>query len=166
MGKQAIVLSGISGTGKTRYRESHLAEFPYVDISDVYKDVPGISWDAAVSAVATRALKLFQEHDTVVIEGYFLKGTPSRLQLIHELRVGGVRVKIINMLEPSLGIIEKRLRDSGRPDWKQKLNIATSVISKRQEDFKLEQGSVDGCRARLTTIERIVPDPFPRLPEE
>lgn len=131
--KWAIILSGVSGTGKTRHREKNLAKFPFVDISDVYREVEGISWDAAVSAVATKALKLFQESDTVVIEGYFLERTPSRYQLVWELHDQGILVKIINMKQPSLEVIEQRLRDSGLPDWKQRLETAIRVINKQEK---------------------------------
>ena len=84
---KAIVMTGVPGAGKTRYRESNLSHLPHVDIKDIYDAVGDISWDAAVMAMLVKAGKLFQDGaSTVVLEGVFLPGTPSRELLERELR--------------------------------------------------------------------------------
>ena len=84
---KAIVMTGVPGAGKTRYRESNLSHLPHVDIKDIYDAVGDISWDAAVMAMLVKAGKLFQDGaSTVVLEGIFLPGTPSRELLECELR--------------------------------------------------------------------------------
>ena len=85
---KAVVLCGVPGSGKTyeRLTNRELASLPFVDVAGVYKDIPDISWDVAVMAMLVKAGKLFQSGaNTVVLEGMFLPGTPSRELLEREL---------------------------------------------------------------------------------
>jgi 2-phosphoglycerate kinase len=76
-----ILLSGVSGVGKTHLREnSYLSEYPYVDIADIYTEWPEVGWFDATNKLIDKVHKLLSrsDTDTVVIEGYFLPGTQSR----------------------------------------------------------------------------------------
>jgi hypothetical protein len=94
--KRAIVLSGVSGTGKTyaRLNEPELKELLHLDIADAYREFPELGWFEALHALLKRARKAFEKHDTVVIEGYFLRGSTSRTILVNDLRVANVRWQI------------------------------------------------------------------------
>ena len=85
--KRVIVLCGVSGVGKTwaRTHISELMDLPYVDIADVYRDMPYAGARVATEALINKVLKLLKEHDSVVVEGYFLPDTPSRSLLITRL---------------------------------------------------------------------------------
>lgn len=85
--KRVIILCGVSGVGKThaRLHDPELVDLPYVDIADVYRDLPYASARVATEALINKVLKLLKEHDSVVVEGYFLPDTPSRSLLITRL---------------------------------------------------------------------------------
>ena len=95
MPKKVIVLSGVSGTGKThaRLHDPELKNLPCVDIADVYREFPEFSWYEALPAMLKRMRKELEEHDTVIVEGYFLPGTRSRNALDTDLRVAGVDIE-------------------------------------------------------------------------
>jgi len=112
--KTLIILSGVSGVGKTRHRENHpdFKDLPCVDMADIYRDIPNIPRGiSGTMALWTRVAGKFKEHgvDTVVAEGYFLKGTESRGCLVTMAKNAGVKVRIINFWAP-LDECEKRLR--------------------------------------------------------
>jgi predicted kinase len=92
--KRVICLSGVSGTGKTWWREhskdhKHL---PFVDIADIYKEAP-VQWGfPAVYALWQKVEPLLAEHDMVIVEGYFLKGSESRMALNHFCERAGVEL--------------------------------------------------------------------------
>ena len=106
-----ILLSGVSGVGKTYLRQnSYLSDFPAVDIADVYDDLPSANWSEAVSALTAKVKKLLDDHDTVVVEGYFLPGTESRKMLGHQLwGYSGQEY----FLHAPYDICAQRIRDSG-----------------------------------------------------
>ena len=95
MGKRAIVLCGVSGTGKThaRLNDPELKGLPHFDIADVYREFPEFDWPTALAALCKRLRGAFQNHPAVVVEGYFLPGTPSRRILDADLRVAGASVE-------------------------------------------------------------------------
>lgn len=112
--KRILVLAGVSGTGKTRYRRRHLANYPYIDIADLYKEFPSLMRGApAVITLSYRLHKLLGEHlvGTVVIEGYFLRGSESRATLITEAQAWGVPIHFMNFWDP-LEVCEQRLRQA------------------------------------------------------
>jgi predicted kinase len=94
--KKAIVLTGISGTGKTyaRLNDPALRDLPCVDIADVYREFPEFGWLDALHALLKRVRLLLQKHDTIVIEGYFLPRSTSRTILGEDLKVAGAQVEI------------------------------------------------------------------------
>jgi len=100
--KKAIILSGVSGTGKTyaRTHDPELKDLPYVDIADVYREFPELDWSAAAGAVEKRAARLLQEHDTIVIEGYYLPGSTTRRWLVSALKIAGAQVEIREFWAP------------------------------------------------------------------
>ena len=109
--KELIILSGVSGTGKTRYRTTHpdFEDLPHVDMAEIYRDIPAVPRGISGTMVLwTRVAGKFKEHDVVVAEGYFLKGTESRGVLVTMAKDAGVKVRIINFWAP-LDECEKRL---------------------------------------------------------
>jgi predicted kinase len=108
--KRVLVLCGVSGTGKTHYRKKVLPEYPYVDIADVYKEIPFIQRGTpAVVHLWDRVRKLLQENELVVVEGYFLKGSESRTTIMYYAYRDGVRVKFMNFWAPK-DVCEERIR--------------------------------------------------------
>jgi len=108
--KRVIILSGVSGTGKTHAR-THLPELkdlPFVDIADIYAEWPEFDWFSATVCLCKRVRKLLEEHDTVVVEGYFLAASISLRMLENDLHVIGAKADIRVFWEP-LGVCEQRL---------------------------------------------------------
>ena len=70
--RKAIILAGVSGTGKThaRFNDPALKDLPCVDIADVYREFPEFGWLDALHALLKRIRLLQQKHDAIVIEGY------------------------------------------------------------------------------------------------
>jgi adenylate kinase family enzyme len=93
--KRAIILSGVSGTGKThaRLNAPELKNLPHLDIADVYREFPEFDWYEAFWALAKQVREALEEHDTVVIEGYFLPGSTTRQWLLADLQVAGAKAK-------------------------------------------------------------------------
>ena len=101
--KKVIILTGVSGVGKTyaRTTDPELRDLPYVDIADVYREFPEFHWDQAIRACLKRVRKALERHETIVIEGYFLPGTRTRQWLLGDLKVAGVHnVEVRNMWAP------------------------------------------------------------------
>jgi predicted kinase len=80
MAKRLIVLSGLSGSGKTyaRVNTPELKDIPYMDMAEIYLQNPDQSWGAALNLAFSGLEKFFYDHDTLILEGYFLKGSASR----------------------------------------------------------------------------------------
>jgi predicted kinase len=100
--KKAIVLTGISGTGKTyaRLNDPALRDLPCVDIADVYREFPEFGWLDALHVLLKRVRLLLQKHDAIVIEGYFLPRSTSRTILVKDLKVAGAQVEIHEFWSP------------------------------------------------------------------
>lgn len=100
--KKATILSGVSGTGKTHYRKRNLAKLPFLDISDFYhnKDTLYFDWLKVYRKFFDTLDTLLSEHDEVVIEGYFLPGTPTREMLLNFLENREVEVEIRTFWAP------------------------------------------------------------------
>jgi predicted kinase len=93
------VLCGVSGSGKTHYREACFPNVPHVDIADEYKRMPTISYITATYNVAANALELLAAREPhVVIEGYFLPHSPSRDMLRDVLARGGQDMRRIEFI--------------------------------------------------------------------
>jgi len=106
-----IVLSGVSGTGKTHFRTHHedYRDLPQVDIADVYRDNPFIPRGmAAVASVWPRVMKAFERGDEVILEGYFLRDSQSRWTLNRLASRSDVEVRYLNFWAP-LEVCEDRL---------------------------------------------------------
>lgn len=121
MKKKVTVLCGVSGSGKTYLRTTNpdLKRLPYVDIADVYAQYPEFDWVTATCVACRRALALLQQNDHVVIEGYFLPGTPSRRQLEREMIVAGVSALYI-LLTVTTAAAQQRILDQfqrGEVTW-------------------------------------------------
>ena len=93
--KRAIILSGVSGTGKThgRLNDPALKDLPYVDVADFYREFPELDRASATAAVCRKARELLEAHDTVV-EGYYLPGSTTRNWLLNDMRVAGAVVEV------------------------------------------------------------------------
>jgi len=96
MPKTAIILSGVSGVGKThaRLNDPELKDLPHIDIADVYRKFPEFNWYEALYALLKRVREAFEGHNQVVIEGYFLPGSVSRATLQGDLKVIGATPEI------------------------------------------------------------------------
>ena len=107
--KRAIVLCGVSGTGKThaRLNAPELKDLPHVDVADYYRECPGLDWVSATAAVCRRARELLEEHGVVVIEGYYLPGSPSRMMLQADMTVAGAKVEFHEFWAPMETCIER-----------------------------------------------------------
>jgi hypothetical protein len=77
--KQVIILSGVSGAGKTHARLNApvLKDLPYVDVADFYREFPELDGASATAAVCRKARQLLEAHDAIVIEGYYLPAWQS-----------------------------------------------------------------------------------------
>jgi predicted kinase len=98
------VVAGLPGTGKTHYRQEHLAAVPYLDMADLRKqmvDVAGIGYEGWRESMHLLFNQLFNEQqmDTphLVVEGIFEPNSASLKWLLgfcadHEIEVEIVRV--------------------------------------------------------------------------
>jgi predicted kinase len=100
--KKVIVLSGVSGTGKTpaRLNDPELKTLPCLDIADIYEEYPEFGWCEALHALLKRVRLLLQKHDVIVIEGDFLPETVSRTILVNDLKVAGAKVEVREFWAP------------------------------------------------------------------
>ena len=109
--KRAIILSGVSGTGKTyaRLNAPELKDLPHLDIADVYREFEEFDWYEAFWALAKRVREALEAHDTVVIEGYFLPGSTTRRWLLADLQVAGAKADIRYFWAP-FEVCQERIR--------------------------------------------------------
>lgn len=115
------VLCGVSGCGKTRKRtqpDSPLDALPYLDIADIYTELEADTTGLVFPDYSTAMVILIDrivEHnraDTehLVVEGYFLPGTPSRSWLTNACMVQGIDV-MFDLLWAPLKVCAARLHD-------------------------------------------------------
>jgi predicted kinase len=100
--KKVIVLTGVSGVGKThtRLNDPELKDLPCVDIADIYQEHPEFDWSDALYTLLQRTRLLLQKHKIIVVEGYFLPNSPSSRQLVNDMKVAGARVEFREFWEP------------------------------------------------------------------
>lgn len=98
MTKKVILLTGVSGSGKTytRIHDERLASLPYLDIADIYAQLD-VRWDQALKELISRIHDTLELSDQVVVEGYFLKGSPSRRILEQELARRNIVLELIEL---------------------------------------------------------------------
>ena len=108
--KKVIILSGVSGVGKTyaRTHDPELVDLPFVDIADIYAEWPEADRLNATMTLMLQVRVLLKKHDTIVVEGYFQKGSMSLRMLQEDLSVIGAKSEIWVFWEP-LGVCEQRL---------------------------------------------------------
>lgn len=113
---KAIVLSGVSGVGKTYARQTtpELKHLPHVDIADVYRAFPEMDWRMATHALLKRARAQLEHTGAVVLEGYFLPGSRSRRLVVGALRAAGVEVEVRELWAPLETCIERIKRQQSR----------------------------------------------------
>jgi predicted kinase len=105
MNKTIHALSGVSGAGKTHHRKNdeHLKTLPYLDIADIYaefnRDHAECTPDTALMIFIDRAQKLLADHDEIVLEAYFRKGSKQRRWLEHYF-YGIAEIKYIVLVAP------------------------------------------------------------------
>lgn len=109
MKPDVIILAGVSGSGKTRTRLTEYPECPYVDIAEVYKEIPWAGWYEATVAVATKVRKLAGDKP-VIVEGYFLPGSAS-LKLLKQ-NISGMRADY-RLLHAPKEVCMQRVIESG-----------------------------------------------------
>ena len=102
--KKVIVLTGVSGVGKThaRLNDPELKDLPCVDIADIYQEHPEFDWSDALYTLLQRLRFMLreQEDEAIVVEGYFLPGSPSRRKLVNDMKVAGAQVEFRELWEP------------------------------------------------------------------
>lgn len=132
-----VLLSGVSGTGKTwlRTRHTQLSQLPCVDIADIYDDLPDADWWQATNALIAKTHKLLKDHPTVLVEGYFLPGTESRKMLANSF-LGHQSQEIF--LHASRDVCAQRIRDSGH-DVKRRLELLDARWEYANRIHKREQ---------------------------
>jgi predicted kinase len=107
---RVIVLSGVSGVGKTHLRttDAELSQYPHVDIADVYRAWPEADWWMATQELCRRVRKLLrQKSSTVVVEGYFVAGSSSRRMLTEDAKVGGYTLEFRDLEAPLETCLER-----------------------------------------------------------
>ena len=99
--KKAIILTGVSGAGKTfaRTHDPELVDLPVVDIADVYRVAEAnfglqLDWYSAHHKLLHHVRRALQKHNTMVVEGYYLPGSETRKMLLDDLKVQGVQADI------------------------------------------------------------------------
>lgn len=108
--KEVVILSGVSGVGKTHFRlhTPELASLPCLDIADIHAEFPELDYAATTGVFLKRLRKLLEEHDRVVVEAYFLSGSPSLNALLDDLTVIGARWQLIRLHAP-LEVCQERI---------------------------------------------------------
>lgn len=141
--KKVGVITGVSGAGKThlRQRAEELRGLPVVDISDVYRELPMVDYVRATLEVARRTRELLRSHAHVIIEGYFLPGSPSRLLLEDELGRMDVTVSI-SLVHAPMETCETRLR----------LQRTRGEVT--EDDFQVRLGMLKRCWHRAEAAAR------------
>lgn len=138
MRKKVTVLCGVSGAGKTHLRttDPDLCRLPYVDIADVYKEYPEFDSFVATSVACRRVCALLQQNDHVVLEGYFLPGTPSRKMVNDEMLVTGADAEFI-LLTVTAAVAQQRILDQynrGECTWVEadlRIKLMIKVLTKQ-----------------------------------
>jgi len=110
MDKRVTILAGVSGSGKSNLRLtwSEISELPLVDLHELRDEEPGLTWEEYHIRAHSRLAELFETEDHVVIEGYFLPGSPSLKMLLEFLWEKQVMPSYILLWAP-MSVIEERL---------------------------------------------------------
>lgn len=102
-----MLLSGVSGTGKTFFREKYLNQIPYVDLAEVHEENPFIPLGApSVNAAYRQAAAI--DKDVVVMEGYFLRCSQSTSEIVRLLKENDDKL-ILFHFNAEWSTIERRL---------------------------------------------------------
>jgi predicted kinase len=128
--KKVIVLAGVSGTGNTHARthDPELKHLPYVDIAEIYECWPEFDWYEALPALLKRIRGLLEEHDVIVVEGYFLDRSTSRRILMNDLKVAGATVEFREFWAPfqicALRITQQwKRREITAPEYRRRIEL-------------------------------------------
>ena len=91
--RKIIVLSGISGCGKTRRRttEAGLKNLPCVDIADIYAEKGSIDSALAFHILCERINRLLDNHNQVVVELYASIGRRYALEGLADRRLAQIQ---------------------------------------------------------------------------
>ncbi len=138
-----LCLCGVSGAGKSFLRQTkqEFRDLPVVDISDVYRELPWADYVEATLEVARRTRELLKSHDAVLIEGFFIAGSPSRLLLEDELSRLDAEVKF-TLVHAPMETCETRLR----------LQRTRGEIT--ESDFQVRLGMLKRCWHRAEEAAR------------
>lgn len=141
--KTVIVLAGLPGSGKTHLRltDPELSGLLFADIADIYKEAREqygfvMEWDLATETLIRRYWEILHQNDTVVVEGVFMPGSPSRQMLMNDARVGGYELVFRDITADPVEC-DRRIRaqfDAGEIDWptaNSRLKILWGIVNKR-----------------------------------
>ena len=100
--KKAIVLAGVSGTGKThaRLNDPELKGLPCMDVADYHRKYPELEWFVIRGMMYRKVLELSRTPEAIMIEGYFLPNIESRISLETMLRVRGIKPEFRDLWAP------------------------------------------------------------------
>lgn len=123
------VLYGVPGSGKSHLYEQEYSYAVHCDVADVYAASPGVHWSLAATTVCREAIR----HDSAVIEGLFLPGTPSR-QLLDRVLLN-YDVEYIHVHAP-LEVCRQRILDRKQDNEEICLKILSAYWNRAEELWK------------------------------
>lgn len=135
-------MAGVSGVGKTwkRTNDPILAALPFLDIADIYVELEAddsgyvvADWNSAMIVLIDRIVEHKQSGTKhLVVEGYFLPGTPSRKWLADACKVQGIDIEY-QLLWAPLKVCAERLYDQFDALSDEEQNRQRHSFNKRHE---------------------------------
>ena len=108
--KRVTIIAGVSGSGKGHLRTTwpETSKLPLIDLHELREEEPGLAWEEYHAMAHIRLAELLETEDHVVIEGYFLPGSPS-LKMLLEFLWKEQAVPNYILLWVPVSVIEQRL---------------------------------------------------------
>jgi predicted kinase len=127
--KKVFALSGLPGSGKTHLRTTNekLKDLPCVDIKDFYTN-KDISWALALNMLLNEVNTLLLNHDEIVIEALFMRGSAQRKWLEWEASKQGFKVEYSELDTPP-DECRRRIMNGREEEIDVRLRILDSYVS-------------------------------------
>jgi predicted kinase len=125
---KVFALSGLPGAGKTYLRKTNkvLKDLPFLDIKDYYHVHD--TWSSAMTYLLNDVGNMLENHDRIVIEALFLKGSASRKWLEWESNRLGFEVEYIE-IDTSPRICRERILHGDPNEIDIRLKILDNYLS-------------------------------------